>query len=1116
MELEASTSDNRQKTFWRNPPEQYDLPKVFKEWKHIIKNILEIETEELPSNLYGYKFQLDLQVTLRKYSYKDNGEIESVQEVDPHFLSQSYRYDDESYNEDLKKMYNEIENAFDAFISSGSGWHLHKISKQKLKLYRFRKLIGGTRIMALPPFVRHKRACVSVKCDDEKCFLYCCLMGVYDLYRTRHVPSRKMFNCYSKHFNTSCLTWPVTLSQIPKFESLNSVLSINVFSLEGKETIVPIYHTKNKQKANQKCVNLLLYKEHFYLIKSLSRLLCSQLSSRNKKFYCHYCLSSFWKKESLDMHNIICQKKEQLLTLPPMEKSTIFFDKFAHMFPLAFSIYYDIEVLLVNKDDSKEHIPISVCSYTHCVEETYSQPPVVFTGLDCVEEFLDHLKLEGSRIKCVLDEVYEPISANEEDMKRYHSATKCEICGQKFSNTITKYMDHNHLIPPSKGSNFRYVTCNTCNLIHGKRIFKIPVIAHNAMKYDINHVIKKIKGKDRISVIARNSEQFISVKWLKCFYFIDSLNFLQGSLDSLSEKLSEKDVTPFLNVITKQRDLQEMLRHKTPFPYDFLDGEEKLKVNKLPSRKYFFNTLTSSHITKEQYERALNIWEKFECKNFQEYMELYVTLDVMLLAAVFETYRVSSIKHFGIDPAFYVSSPSLCYSAMLKYTGITLETVPTTEMYLFFTKAIRGGLCGTSQRYATANNDLMENYDTSKPISHIVGFDANNLYGHSLSQYLPIGDFHWLSSKEIQEFDVTKVGKKSNVGYFLQVDMKYPSYLHDAHNHLPLAPEKIEIQPSEWSQYTRLVAKSLNEKEKSGGIKLLTTLHDKKNYILYYETLKLYLKLGLVVTKIHRILRFKQSPFLEKFIELNNNARKKATSDFEISLYKLYNNSIYGKMMYNVFKKVDLKLVNSRNSFEKLVAKPNFSTSHIISDDLSCVAMKPFKVVCDKPIYVGATVLDLSKVHMYSFWYNYLLRKYSENNISMLYTDTDSFYFHLQNRPEFYKDMEEYEQFFDCSSYPPHHFLYSTKGKKVVGLMKDIHSGMPVKKFCALRSKMYAVETEMSLDLKAKGLQRNVISNLTLNTYEKCLRDIEITCHTYNTIHRKHHKLTTEKKKKMA
>ena len=312
------------------------------------------------------------------------------------------------------------------------------------------------------------------------------------------------------------------------------------------------------------------------------------------------------------------------------------------------------------------------------------------------------------------------------------------------------------------------------------------------------------------------------------------------------------------------------------------------------------------------------------------------------------------------------------------------------------------------------------------------------------------------------------------------------------------------------SPYSLRMREELGINGTTSTTKLIATLRGKKRYVLHYEILKLYIRLGLELERVHRCVSFTQYSFLKPYITLNNKCRREATNAFDVALYKLYNNCVYGKTIYNVFKQIKVKLVNDTAKFSRLVAKPTFTSAYRIRDDMLSVAMKPLTLVCDKPIYVGATVLDLSKAHMYSFYYDYLVARYSSTGLRLLYTDTDSFYVYIQNRSDVYEDILANERFFDRSNYPKTHFLYSTARKRHLGLMKDEHACDPIVEMCALRSKMYSVRTVSSAeDHRAKGLRQFLLRRLTTSDYLQCLREAKTTSHRFKEIKSRHHRLRT-------
>ena len=191
----------------------------------------------------------------------------------------------------------------------------------------------------------------------------------------------------------------------------------------------------------------------------------------------------------------------------------------------------------------------------------------------------------------------------------------------------------------------------------------------------------------------------------------------------------------------------------------------------------------------------------------------------------------------------------------------------------------------------------MKHYDLTKPSIYISYLDMNNLYGCGMCDYLPCGGFKWL--KSVDNFDVNSISEKSPTGHILEVDLKYPDELHALHNDYPLAPEKLAIPYDMLSDYCKKIA---DEYEiKVGDVKkLIPNLGNKTNYVVHYRNLQLYLSLGMKLTKIHKMLKFKQSDWIKKYIDFNTEKRTNAANSFEKDFFKLMINSVYGNKMENL------------------------------------------------------------------------------------------------------------------------------------------------------------------------------------------------------------------------
>ena len=261
--------------------------------------------------------------------------------------------------------------------------------------------------------------------------------------------------------------------------------------------------------------------------------------------------------------------------------------------------------------------------------------------------------------------------------------------------------------------------------------------------------------------------------------------------------------------------------------------------------------------------------------------------------------------------------------ALLKKTSVELELLTDYDQHLFIEKGLRGGISMASKRHARANNPLVEGYDPGQPSSHILYLDANNLYGWAMSQYLPTGGFRWVDDCQQLAKTIAEQPADSPEGHILEVDLEYPEDLHNAHNSYPLAPERMVVKKEWMSEYQHnLLGVGVAPTEVE---KLVPNLRNKDHYVLHYRNLQLYMSLGMRLTKVHRALRFDQSPWMEPYIRMNTELRKKAASGFEKDLYKLMNNSVFGKAMENLRRRIDVKLVRSNEEDRRLIASPAFA-----------------------------------------------------------------------------------------------------------------------------------------------------------------------------------------------
>ena len=803
-----------------------------------------------------------------------------------------------------------------------------------------------------------------------------------------------------------------------------------------------------------------------------------------------------------------------------------------------------------------------------CYDDKYSKPVTTYRGGKAVYKFMEAILEEVKYCNKVMKKEFnKPLRMTKEDEEEFQKANECHICNIKYTNEDIKVRDHCHIT-----SKYRVSAHQECNLklkVNPEDI-KIPVIFHNLRGYDSHFIMQEIgaivkkhayknkKGEEKqmnVNAIPNNMEKYMAFMLGNNLVFLDSFQFMSSSLENLvknitkcgkcdtcdpdkcikqhinnkgkikqhktslpcgkcinCENINKACINPNyanLKYTTKafQTGKLNLMAQKGVYPYDYMDSFDKFN-EKLPPKEEFYSILNNEHISDEDYKHAKNVWNTFSLKNMGEYHDLYLKSDILLLADVFENFRKTCSEYYKLDPCHYFTSPGLSWDAMLKMTDIKLDLMTDIDMFQFIEKGMRGGISYIAHRYSKANNKYMKKYDENEPSKYIMYLDANNLYGRAMSQYLPTGGFRWMTEEQINNLDLTKYKEDSKKGLILEVELKYPKKLHDLHNDYPLGPEKVKVTKSMLSKYCQNIA---NKYKISSGLvyKLIPTLGKKENYVLHYRNLKLYLDLGLKLKKVHRVLEFNQSPWLRQYIDFNTEKRKNAKNSFEKDFFKLMNNSVFGKTMENLRKRVDVRLVTDENKFLKLVSKPSYVSSKIFNEDLVAVHKIKETLTLNRPAYVGMCILDLSKTLMYDFHYNYIKDKYKEK-AKLLFTDTDPLTYEIE-ADDVYRDFWNNKYKFDNSDYPESSPYFDKTNKKVIGKFKDEAAGVPICEFVGLRSKMYSyIKDDQKGGKTAKGIKKNVIKkNIKHEDYKEALFSGGKMHHRMRTIISQNHKLSS-------
>ena len=746
------------------------------------------------------------------------------------------------------------------FQRKGSNWRCEEVFDLTI-LFTNHRPLGGSSHIPLPSVLKNKKAVVNLKNEDEMCFKWCATRACFPVEKNAERISEELRN-QAKTLNWNGLSFPTPLSDISKFERRNPGLVVHVFGFEDG-CVFPL--RISEASGEGKIIDLLWLKQdekaHFCWIRSLSRLLSNQVSKHNGAVvFCRRCLNHFPNEKSLEKHAASCSQFKAVRIIMPEEGSVVKFKNWHKKMIFPFVIYADFEARQLPIPSSKPNPTKSFtekfqkhisCSFAfHLVSPFLKRDPVLFRAendsVDVGEKFVENLT---QFVKGIQEEVKFPklMKFGKKERKLFDAATACWICEKEFDLGEKRVRDHCHF-----SGEFRGAAHEICNLLFKKPKFT-PVFFHYLTGYDAHLFVKNLgKIEGDITCIPNNEEKYISFskkillgtrlsdqgKIVKIWHeirFLDSARFMADPLGNLVRSLTDED---FLETQKVFGENWELMKRKGIFPYEWLNSTEKFQ-EKLPEKKHFFSKLNDEGVSVEDYQFAEKVWEKMEIKNMGDFHDAYLKSDVTLLADVFQEFRKVCRKHYGVDPAWFYTSPGLAWDAALKESGVELELLTDPEMLLFFERGIRGGVSTIMHRKAKANNKFMgEKFDPEKPSTFIPFWDANSLYAWAMTNPLPVGQFKWMNEEELQNWE--------NESCVLEANVEIPNELHDFFNDLPPLPERKMIGKVE---------------------KLIPNLENKEKMIVHRKILKQALDLGCRLTKIWRGVKFREENWLTSFIQ---------------------------------------------------------------------------------------------------------------------------------------------------------------------------------------------------------------------------------------------------------
>ena len=625
---------------------------------------------------------------------------------------------------------------------------------------------------------------------------------------------------------------------------------------------------------------------------------------------------------------------------------------------------------------------------------------------------------------------------------------------------------------------------------------------------------------------------------------LDSYKFFASSLSKLGQDLAcsvnvdnpHEKVFPLIDQHRKQVGYEEFftwddLSKKSVFPYSLFVDETFLDTTALPSQNMWIDDFTEKKIDDESYAVAKDIWEKLERwslkKGFLMTMKIfhnyYLEQDVLILASVVLSLSNYLFDEFQLDIASFVTLASFTWAAFMKYCRPNLEQLTDQNMFVFFEESCLGGIVQNSKKKIFANNKEISSYDSNKPLSYITFMDANSLYATSMGYALAHENFKFYTDNETKTFEkkviyenlavtwsdecaykelcpIDKVVK--NVGLTIKCDLSIPDHLHEMFNSLPPIATRLCVKNKLLSPMQKKIKEALGKGEEKIE-KIVLTLGKKRNVVLDYRLLKLYIDLGIEVRKIKRVVSYYQSTYLNDYIKMNGEKRRQAKTKSFSHLIKAILNLIYGKSLANKRDRLNVKMVLGETQFKKEVNRGSFVRYMEFSETCGLAVHQKKSFYADNPVYIASNILSISKLIMFRFYYQTLLPCMNKRHISTIagYLDTDSFLLYHEfgsnaTDKSIYPAYREIASSLDVSTMPESHpffnldiseterqslLQYRIDCAGVFGLFKNECPNNAIEAFLCHKSKAYLIRLAIEAYGSPEVIAAEVIEAIEAN-----------------------------------
>ncbi len=577
------------------------------------------------------------------------------------------------------------------------------------------------------------------------------------------------------------------------------------------------------------------------------------------------------------------------------------------------------------------------------------------------------------------------------------------------------------------------------------------VVMYGCRKNLLHLILNALRAnpQTKVIIIPKKNEDILCLHIPNLIKTFELSNFTEENLPALIEAFNTDSFKRYFIHFNRQ-----FTRDTGPFFFPSGCVIESLESQTLPdSHLNFIDIDLGRELTLNEFEQVKQFYYEAKCNNLHEYAKHYLEYRVHGINAVLQSFNFWAIKNFGLSVHHDFSLASYSWSSCMYNTNASFQFLKNDRITELILNGIIGGISHMSTRHIVANSPRLSHVVNDKSQrKELLCFDIKSAYGSAMLNALPVGNYQLLEGIELENFRIHELETDKSIGHFLNVNLSYPSSLKSFTSDMPFCPEKLCIDPFQLAKHHQEIFLQTNNPNMQH---IILTQGSKSQVLLHQSMLLWYLKRGMILSKINFVIRFKQTAWLQPFVEKCLTLRNSASTKIEKNLSKQILNNICGKC-YGSYESLSVRFCNNETRSMRLAALPTFFDSKIINEDLSLFYMKKKKRLFDKNIAVAFTILQWAHLKYYSMIYR--LKDYFGERLKIAGGETDSFVGELSDpNGSFLQDMKILEDMFDFSNLHHSSPLYSTTNSFKIGVFQMEHE--LALEYIKLKSKNFAIRT---------------------------------------------------------